>query len=507
MRTLHNKTGLPSVCSLLLVALLAACGSDSSDGNMVAVNLSLLVDGRQAEHRSATSKLFAWIERWLPGATPVWAQLVTDIVSIQVQITGPGIPVPATTTVSVSNPTNGQVIPVSIQAPAGANRTIAVSAFDSANRKIFGGTLPGVNLTAGAPIDLEIVLKRLFTVTVEKRGNGSGTVTSSPPGIDCGPTCSSQSAEFEEGTVVSLTAAATGSAFAGWGGDCSGVGGCTVSGQATVTARFVVPVSTNHLHVEIAGSGTVSSMPSGISCGPGCDADFETGTLVTLTASPSGGSTFSSWSGGCSGSIPSCVVVMNADQSVTAIFGAVPMSTLTVQKNGSGNGTVTSAPSGINCGNDCSEAFLTSDTVRLTADPAGDSTFVGWSGACSGIGDCIVTMTTNQTVSAQFDPLPQMETLTVDKSGNGTGTVTDNTGLIVCGPGCQSTSATYLQGTQITLTATPSEGSVFSGWRGMTCDSFGTLPCNITMDGNRRAEARFEDAGGGGGGGDGGGGG
>jgi hypothetical protein len=461
---------------------------------MVAVNLSVIVDGPRAHNQPPLNRLFAWMERWLTLATPARAQLVTEIASLQVQITGPGIPVPASTTVSVSNPTSGQEIPVSIQAPVGPNRTIAVSAFNGANEKIFSGTLPGVNLTAGAPIDLEILLKRLFTVTVEKRGSGTGTVISTPPGIDCGPACSSQAGQFEEGTTVSLTPpAAAGSSFAGWGGDCSGVGDCTVSGAATVTARFNVPVSTNHLHVEIAGSGTVSSVPSGISCGPSCDADFETGTMVRLTASPSAGSTFSSWSvAGCGG--VTCTVAMNANQSVTAVFDVVvpvPMSTLIVEKSGSGSGTVTSAPSGINCGNDCSESFPTGNTVRLTANPAGDSTFAGWSGACSGIGDCVVTLNTDLTVSARFDLLPALVTLSINKSGKGDGTVTSDPPGIDCGGTCQ---ATFTLGATVTLTAVPDASSIFEGWRtprsASPCNDQ-TDPCVLTMDDNRSVTARF----------------
>jgi len=77
------------------------------------------------------------------------------------------------------------------------------------------------------------------TLTVKKAGTGSGTVTSSPAGIDCGSTCS---AGFEEGTKVTLTAApASGSTFTGWsGGGCSGSGSCvvTVGADTTVTATF-----------------------------------------------------------------------------------------------------------------------------------------------------------------------------------------------------------------------------------------------------------------------------
>ena len=418
MRTLNKSTGLPSVWTLVLIAVLAACGSDTSNGQTVAVNLSLVVDGRQTQHQPAVSRLFAWIERWFPGATPAWAQSVTEIASIQVQITGPGIPTPASTTVPVSDPTSGQEIPVSIQAPVGSNRTITVTAFNAASPplKIFGGTLPGVNLTAGAPVNLEITLVRLFTVNVEKQGNGSGTVTSSPAGIDCGGTCSGQ---FQQGVTVSLNAAAApGSAFAGWSGACSGTGPCSVTNNATVTARFVVAVATNQLSVVKGGngSGTVTSNPSGISCGAVCSSQFPTGSSVVLEAAPASGSTFT-WSGaGCSGS-GACVVVMIGDQTVTATFTATappPPMTLTVTIGGAGLGTVTSNPSGISCPGTCSAGFAPGSTVVLTATPGVGSIFAGWSGDCSGT-DCSVVMDVNRSVTATFNPAVGMSNLTIKK--------------------------------------------------------------------------------------------
>lgn len=75
-------------------------------------------------------------------------------------------------------------------------------------------------------------------LTVSKSGSGSGTVSSSPAGIDCGSTCS---AEFDGGTEVTLTAtAAQGSEFAGWGGACAGTATCkvTVNEAKSVTATF-----------------------------------------------------------------------------------------------------------------------------------------------------------------------------------------------------------------------------------------------------------------------------
>lgn len=98
-------------------------------------------------------------------------------------------------------------------------------------------------------------------------------------------------------------------------------------------------------------------------------------------------------------------------------------------------------------------------------------------------------MSADQTVVATFDLAPQSVTLTVTKSGGGQGTVTDNTGAIVCDPTCQ---ASYLLGTVVTLTATPSEGSVFDGWQGGPCNNqSGQCVLEMTMD--HTATANFDD--------------
>jgi hypothetical protein len=88
----------------------------------------------------------------------------------------------------------------------------------------------------------EVNVSKLFSLTVKKAGNGNGTVTSEPGGINCGSDCSEQ---YTDDTTVLLTAsAATGSTFAGWSGACSGTGTCSVSMSAarSVTANFLIPV-------------------------------------------------------------------------------------------------------------------------------------------------------------------------------------------------------------------------------------------------------------------------
>ena len=82
---------------------------------------------------------------------------------------------------------------------------------------------------------------------------------------------------------------------------------------ATVAQTFGLAV------VKIGtGSGTVTSVPAGISCGAGCSGSYAGGTAVTLTATPATGSIFTGWGGGgCSGTGP-CTVT--ATTTVTGTF-------------------------------------------------------------------------------------------------------------------------------------------------------------------------------------------
>jgi len=162
-------------------------------------------------------------------------------------------------------------------------------------------------------------------ITVQNSGTGGGTVYSSPSGISCGSTCS---AKFASGTSVTLTAKPdANSLFTSWSGACTGAGACTIllANQTAVTATFSAvappPPATVQLMVTSSGggTGTVTSAPAGISCGPTCSASFASGTSVTLTANPSGGSTFTGWTGACSGAAL-CSLTLASDTAVGAIF-------------------------------------------------------------------------------------------------------------------------------------------------------------------------------------------
>jgi hypothetical protein len=238
------------------------------------------------------------------------------------------------------------------------------------------------------------------TAGVVKSGSGSGTVTSSPGGIDCGPTCSGA---YDAGTPVTLTATpATGSVFSGWSGACSGMGECdlTLDKAKAVVATFTATPETLSVSKSGSGLGTVVSNPSGLRCGATCSSEFNYGTSVTLTQTPATGSYFTGWSGGCSGTGP-CMVSMTQARSVTASFSLLTV-TLTVSKSGFGSGNVSSNPPGINCGPTCQRNFLYGKTVTLTATPDTGSVFSGWSEACSGTGSCVVTMSQARSVTVKF---------------------------------------------------------------------------------------------------------
>jgi hypothetical protein len=237
------------------------------------------------------------------------------------------------------------------------------------------------------------------TLTVERAGDGTGTVTGGA--IKCGASCT---ATLVGGTKVTLRAAAdTGSTFAGWdGAGCSGTGACTVTLDAshTVTARFKKGTTTRTLTVERAGDGEGRVSGGGIDCGDRCAATVKAGAQVTLQAEAADGSAFAGWTGGGCGSEPTCTVTVSASETVTASFSKTPQRfSLTTGTNGDGAGTISPT---------CGAGACTYDadaTVSVTAQPGTGSVLSGWSGCTSAEGlTCTVTMDADHSVVATFQP-------------------------------------------------------------------------------------------------------
>jgi hypothetical protein len=160
------------------------------------------------------------------------------------------------------------------------------------------------------------------------------------------------------------------------------------------------------LSVNEDGTGSGQVTGPAIDCPGTCTANAFVQSVLTMTATPAAGSTFTGWSGGgCTGTSP-CTVVMNGDANITATFTKTPpppQRTLTVTLAGIGHGTVTGGQ--INCPGTCTQTAQGGSTVTLTATPSAGSMFNGWTGGgCIGTGPCTTTVSGNVTITATFSP-------------------------------------------------------------------------------------------------------
>jgi alpha-tubulin suppressor-like RCC1 family protein len=409
---------------------------------------------------------------------------VTDLNTLSVALAGTGVGSVSSSPAGINCGTD-----CTETYPAGTTVTLTAAPINGSSFAGWtGGGCTGtgpctVTLTVNSTITAQFD-RSTFALSVSRSGAGAGAVNSNPAGISCGQDCAET---FPSGTVVTLTAApSSGSLFAGWsGGGCTGTGTCTVtvSAATTVDARFDLITHSLGVTRTGAGSGTVTSSPAGISCGNDCSEVYPGGTGVTLTAAPANTSTFAGWTGaGCTGT-GTCSVNMSADATVSARFDLITFP-VTVSRAGSGTGTVTSNPAGINCGTDCSEPYVSGSSVTLTAVAASGSILTGWTGCNTASGaTCTVTVSSARAVTATF---ARVYTLTVQKSGLGSGTVTSSPAGISCGSNC---SASFISGTTVTLTATPGMLTVFTGWSG--CDSTSGNACTVNMNAARSVTASF----------------
>jgi uncharacterized repeat protein (TIGR01451 family) len=172
-----------------------------------------------------------------------------------------------------------------------------------------------------------------------------------------------------------------------------------------------------------------------------------------------------------------------------------------------GSGTITVTPPSATCTNaagspqHCEWTYAEGASVTLAASPAGDSAFLGWTGACSGTGACTVTMNSAQSVGASFLG-PRVLTVSVmsDEGGRGSvwvdvpplggvPSVCENAGP----PGTNPTvcTFTYPPETRVRLSPMQYSDSLFEQW-GDACT--GSAGCEVYLSGpgmGPRVEASF----------------
>jgi Bacterial Ig domain/Divergent InlB B-repeat domain/Fibronectin type III domain len=172
--------------------------------------------------------------------------------------------------------------------------------------------------------------------------------------------------------------------------------GDTVS--RAVTGTGVSTGSTLTVSKAGAGTGTVTSSPAAISCGATCSASFTSGTMVTLTAAPLAGSTFTGWSGGGCAGTGTCTFTINASTSVTASFArqtigdttAPTVSITAPTASATVTGTVTVTATAIDNVGVAGVQFLL-DGVRLGAEMATPPYGVAWNTTTSTNGAHVLT--------------------------------------------------------------------------------------------------------------------
>lgn len=150
-----------------------------------------------------------------------------------------------------------------------------------------------------------------------------------------------------------------------------------------------------------------------------------------------------------------------------------PLEQLAVVLAGRGQGSVTSDLPGIACPGACSIGWEQGTAVVLRPTAATRSRFLGWSGPCTGAGECGITTSAPTTVTATF--ASAFVSLAVTIRGRGTAVSTPRG--ITCPPRC---SARFPSGTTVGLRAKPRPG-----WRLVRCS------CRVYLDDDKRVTVTF----------------
>lgn len=274
---------------------------------------------------------------------------------------------------------------------------------------------------------------------------------------------------------------------------------------------FVLSLSPKSHHFGSVLTGSTSAAQSFTISNP----RFENVTVSGINFTGQDSSMFSSSAGSC-GSLPltlapmqSCTVavsftptsggakdavltvsttdpLMVPAQAALSGTGMLPIYRLGYTRLGSGNGTVTSS-TGTNYTTSGSESVPIGAVVVLTATAEAGSVFTGWEGACTGTGECTVTMDGDKQVTATFENAAAgLHQLNILRSGPGNSVVTYTPGG-ACPSLC---SHLYASGAVVTLTPALSPDSLFAGWSG--CDAVSGTTCTVTMSGTRTVTAAYK---------------
>jgi hypothetical protein len=195
-------------------------------------------------------------------------------------------------------------------------------------------------LVVGRPYENIVTIAALrWPLAVSKNGTGTGVVTSSPAGIDCGAACA---AMLNGNRVITLTATADATSdFTGWSAPCVDTESCvlTMDQALTVTATFmlkqidvVVPEPQPQGAISVTVVTAAADLSSGLVAvtvqpqhGAAVTADYPYGTVLRFTALSNDGFGFVRWTGLPSETQNPQEITVTAPLNVTAEFAFLPL--------------------------------------------------------------------------------------------------------------------------------------------------------------------------------------
>jgi len=368
---------------------------------------------------------------------------------------------PFTVAVS-SNPVLGGTTSGSGTFNSGA--TVAVTAVANAGYSFANWTEGGISVSTTATYTFIIAKNRIlvanytaipYTVALSSNPLTGGTTTGG--GV------------FNSGSSVTVTALANaGYTFTNWTEGSTIVSTnsnyiFTIIGNRTLVANFTV-IPPSQLTVVLSSNPLLGGTTTGAG-------SFNSGTSVSVTATPGVGYTFTNWTEGANivSSSSNYTFTISANRTLVANFTIIPASQFAVNlsSNPPTGGTTTGGGS-----------FNSGASVSVTATPNVGYTFSNWTEGLivvSSGSNYTFTISGNRTLVANFTAIVSTYTLNV----------TAVSGTVVKNPN----QATYNSGVNVVLTATPATGYVFTSWSGDATGS--TNPLTVTMNSNKNITANF----------------
>ena len=404
-------------------------------------------------------------------------------------------------TVTYLNGGGSGTLPIQANVNYGATFSVAANTLtNSSSTTVFVGWFDGTTIYSPGSNNYTMPAANVTLTAVWALPNQDTVIFNSnaPAGSSATGSPSIPSFTGSQGTNATIanvnTLAVAGYTFGGWSATPTGTTPVTtpyVLSVPSTTLYAIWTINTYVLTLNQAGSGAITSTGApttgstiATSATSSATATYNYNTVVTLTAAPAIGWTFTGWTGACTGTTNTCAVTMTQAQSVTGTF---TINTYTINASVTGeNGTISSpGTTTVNYGSSQAYTFTPSAGYQVASVTVDDVALSGEAlSAAITNGYTFSTVSGNHTIAVAYSILNYV--LTTTQVGSG-GITSSPAGITLTAPG--STTATYNYNTVVTLTETPATGWSFTGWTGVCTGAAAT--CDVTMTQAKSVTATF----------------